>query len=57
MKREEKRDYKYNKNLDDRILVRVDQQTKRELEESAKTLKTTRSGIVRQGIKLVYSNL
>lgn len=57
MKREGKRDYKYNKNLNDRIFVRVDQQTRKELEESAKILKTTRSVIVRQGIKLVYSSL
>jgi len=38
MKREEKRDYKYYKNLNDRIFVRVDQQTRKELKESIQNL-------------------
>lgn len=57
MKRKEKREYKSSKNLSDRIFIRVDNQTKKELENSAKMLKTTRSDIVRRGIKLVYSSL
>lgn len=57
MTRKEKRGYKTNKKLTDNIVIRVDSQTKKELEESAKTLKTTRSDIVRRGITLVYSNL
>ena len=57
MKRMEKREYKSSKNLNDRIFIRVDNQTKKELENSAKELKTTRSDIVRRGIKLVYSSL
>ena len=57
MKRKEKREYKSSKNLSDRIFIRVDNQTKKELENSAKALKTTRSDIVRRGIKLVYSSL
>lgn len=39
MKREEKRDYKYYKNLNDRLFVRVDQQTRKELKESIQNLK------------------
>ena len=57
MKRMEKREYKSSKNLSGRIFIRVDNQTKRELENSAKALKTTCSDIVRRGIKLVYSSL
>lgn len=57
MTRKEKRGYKTNKKLTDNIVIRVDSQTKKELEESTKTLKTTRSDIVRRGITLVYSNL
>lgn len=41
----------------DRIFVRVDDETKRRLDECTKSLNTTRSDAVRTGIKMVHDTL
>ena len=43
--------------LHERIYLRVDKETKMMLDKCTDTLKTTRSEIVRQGIKKVHDDL
>lgn len=43
--------------LTERLYLRVDEKTKRMLDECTETLKTTRSEIVRKGIEKVYHDL
>jgi hypothetical protein len=43
--------------LVDRIFIRVNEETKAQLDECVKTLNTTRSEIVRKGIALVHEGL
>jgi hypothetical protein len=43
--------------LTERLYLRVDEKTKTMLDECTKTLKTTRSDIVRRGIEKVHSDL
>lgn len=46
-----------DKPLKDRIFILVDEETKAQLTECMKTLNTTKSDIVRRGIKRIYDDL
>lgn len=43
--------------MTDRIFIRVDKETKAQLEECVETLDTTRSEVVRKGISMVHGTL
>jgi len=46
-----------DKPLKDRIFILVDEETKAQLNECMKTLNTTKSDVVRRGIKRIYDDL